>query len=116
MRSVDEQALMYQRGNAGRDTNLTLGLVINQTAYLQQLVTVEVLRRSYLGTLWTVPAQFLWTNLLTFLGLLSCLAVYLAARHFGWPAPVPPHSWADGACCSEAGRLHALLLLQLDAP
>lgn len=50
MRSVDEQVLMYQRGNAGKDTNLTLGLVINETAYLQQLVTVEVLRRSLLGT------------------------------------------------------------------
>lgn len=43
MRAVDEQVLMYQRKGVGDNTNLTLGSVFNQTAYLQQLVTVEVL-------------------------------------------------------------------------
>jgi len=41
MRSVDEQVLMYQRADAADRSNLTLGLLMNQTAYLQQLVTVE---------------------------------------------------------------------------
>jgi hypothetical protein len=42
MRAVDEQVLMYQKKGLGTRTNLTLGTVFNQTAYLQQLVTVEV--------------------------------------------------------------------------
>jgi hypothetical protein len=42
MRAVDEQVLMYQKKGVGPRTNLTMGTVFNQTAYLQQLVTAEV--------------------------------------------------------------------------
>lgn len=42
MRAVDEQVVMYQKRGIGARTNLTLGGMFNQTAYLQQLVTVEV--------------------------------------------------------------------------
>ena len=37
-----KQVVMYQKKGAGDETNLTLGSVFNQTAYLQQLVTVDV--------------------------------------------------------------------------
>lgn len=42
MRAVDEQVVMYQKRGLGATTNLTLGAVFNQTAFLQQLVTVQV--------------------------------------------------------------------------
>jgi hypothetical protein len=42
MRAVDEEVLMYQKKGAGMGTNLTMGTVFNQTAYLQQLVNAEV--------------------------------------------------------------------------
>lgn len=42
MRAVDEQVVMYQKKGVGPLTNLTMGTVFNQTAYLQQLVTAEV--------------------------------------------------------------------------
>jgi len=42
MRAVDEQVVMYQKRGVGATTNLTLGAVFNQSAFLQQLVTVQV--------------------------------------------------------------------------
>ena len=59
MRAVDEQVVMYQKNGLGPRTNLTLGTVLNQTAYLQQLVAVEV-RLAVMGC-WLTPAPKLHT-------------------------------------------------------
>lgn len=57
MRAVDEQVLMYQRKGVGALTNLTMGTVFNQTAYLQQLVNAEVCLLTELCTVWSLASQ-----------------------------------------------------------